>query len=129
MERRFRPRTTRSIPIGLSTEGQSHGVFRTRDLGVDGLFLETGTLGLQHRSAVLLHVETSLAGIAMQGEVVRTEPDGVAIRFDRRYPHYAHDVMVALMHDGRLMQRDHRGSIAARDRAQEQSRVRGLKIA
>lgn len=106
MNQRHCPRVRRALPIGLSSYHRPLGTFTTRDLSVDGLFLRDTPVWLQPHDRVMLHVETSLAGIPMLGDVVRRTLDGVAIHLDHRYLHYAHDVMVALEEEGRIFSPD-----------------------
>lgn len=106
MEHRRYPRVARSLPIGLSCRGHPHGTFVTRNLSVQGLFLESGPTDLQPGDPVMLHIETTLAGIAMTGNVTRLTEHGIGVMLTHYYLDYAHDVLTALAREGRIIRPD-----------------------
>lgn len=69
---------------------------------MDSLFLACGHTDLQPGDAVMLHVETTLAGIPMQGRVVRRCEAGIGIELAHPYLHFTHDVLTALAREGRI---------------------------
>ena len=102
MDNRRQQRARLALPVCLSSDGRELGIFYTRDLALDGLFLQSGPVGLRCNDPVMLNMDTKLPGFPMSGYVVHLSDDGIGVRLMHRYLHYAHDVLVALEREGKL---------------------------
>ncbi len=61
----------------------------------------------------MLHIETTLAGIAMAGHVTRRTDNGIGVMLTHHYLDYAHDVLTALAREGRISRPEWRATACA----------------
>lgn len=86
MERRWTDRTPINVPVDLTFAGMQNGEYRTRDIGLGGVFIETsGKIPLAQEAAVELTFKLGSGGHItkhrINARVVRIAPDGVGMMF------------------------------------------------
>lgn len=79
MEYRCYPR----LSVGLLTEvyyrGLCLGTFGTRDISLEGMFVNTGPIGLNKNHVLTLRMSLYGDTLSMHGLVIHAQPDGVGL--------------------------------------------------
>lgn len=105
MEHRCCPRVAGALSIALSHVHGRVGIFRTRNLSLDGLFLETGAVDLRLNEPVVLRLDPDTANHRMRGFVVHRSSQGIGVMLTERDPTYAEIVLDLMERDGQASDR------------------------
>jgi anti-anti-sigma regulatory factor len=96
MDRRWSRRIHQSLHVDLSCHDRLLGRYPTRNLSFEGMFVETGLLGLHRDDAVGLALQAGDGTIHMGGQVAYQSSEGVGIALADPSPEYCRIVRAAL---------------------------------
>lgn len=81
MEHRHYPRTRTGVGVEVFRGLRQLGYFKTRDISLEGMFIETGNVGLSRNDIVRLRLEMTDEEISARGIVVHASKEGIGIQF------------------------------------------------
>lgn len=104
MEHRLHPRVRTALPAILAHRGKRLGTFRTRDVSLGGLFLNTGPTGLARNAPLELRLLAQGHNQAIHGCVAHLAAEGLGVMVTDPGPQYANIVLEAMSNSGATTQ-------------------------